>query len=301
MALATAVLLWTVPRFEAQSTQVLDDIPVRVDLTDPGWAQIGTPSPDRVSVTLSGPARDLIAIALDPPPVYVPMGEVLSEDTTVDLRTSWFRGSVRDGVVVEGLSPGSVSLSFEQKEDRVLPFSVPLTGELPEGTSLAGRPRVTPPAATVVGPPSRFEGVDSVPLLPVDLSLVVGPGPFTQGVDMEELPGLDPLTREASVDFPTDSTVVRQYPDQVLELPLLDSGPQLQARPISVSVVLTGAASLVDQVDPEAMQVTIPDSGASLAPGEENREVLVIVKGLPEWVEYSVTPARVLVLRPVGQ
>jgi hypothetical protein len=128
----------------------------------------------------------------------------------------------------------------------------------------------------------------------------MGPGPFVQAVDAAKLPGLDPLTLEASVDLPTDSTVVRQYPDQVLVLPLLDSDPQLQARPDSVTVVLSGAASLVDQVDPDALTVTIPATGAGLAPGEENREVVVVV-GLPEWVEYSVVPDRVLLLRPVGQ
>jgi hypothetical protein len=228
------------------------------------------------------------------------MGEVFSSDTTVMLRQSWFGESGRDGIVVEDLSPGAVSLRFEQKEERHIPFFVPLFGELPEGISLAGSPEVTPSAATVIGAASRFEGVDSLALLPTDLSLVAGPGPFTQAVDTTGLPGLDILTLEVSVDFPIDSTAVREFPDQLLLLPLLDSDPQLQARPATVAVVLSGASALVDKVDPDAFRVTIPAHSASLSPGTEER-VAVVVEGLPELVEYSVIPERVLLLRPVGQ
>ena len=45
LATSVAVLLWTVPRFETQSTQVLEDIPIVVDLTDPRWALVGPPTP----------------------------------------------------------------------------------------------------------------------------------------------------------------------------------------------------------------------------------------------------------------
>ena len=134
-AVGMAVLLWTVPRFEEQSSQILEDIPVRVDLTDPGWALVGDPSPAVVSVTLSGPARDLFALGLDRPPVLVPIGEVVSGDTTVVLGTSWFSFSGRDGVVVEGLSPRAVTLSFEEIQGHRVAFLAPLSGERRQRTN----------------------------------------------------------------------------------------------------------------------------------------------------------------------
>jgi hypothetical protein len=299
-AVAMAVLLWTVPRFDSQSSQVLEAIPVRVQLTDPNWVLIGNPSPAEVSVTLSGPARDLIALGVDRAPVLVPMDEVFSGDTTVLLRPSWFRGSGRDGVVVEDMTPAAVSLSFERIEERRIAFSASLSGDLPGGMSLAGPAKITPAAAAVFGAASQFEGVDSLRLMPLNLSLVEGPGPILLGVDTTGLQGLDILPLEASVEIPTEPTTAREFPDLPLLLPLLDSDPQLQTRPSSVTVVLLGARSLVEGVELGALRVTIPTGRASLAPGEEER-VVVVVEGVPELVEYRVTPDWVLLRRPAGQ
>ena len=299
-AVGMAVLLWTVPRFEGQSSQILEDIPVRVQLSDPNWSLVGDPAPAVVSVTLSGPARDLIALGVDRPPVLVPMDELFSGDTTVLLRPSWFRVSGRDGVVVEDLRPSAVTLSFERIEERRIAFAAPLFGELPPGISLAGPPQITPPEARVFGAASRFERVDSLRLMPMDLSLVEGSGPFLLGVDTTGLQGLDIVPLEASVAIPTEPTAVREFPDQILILPHLDSDPQLQALPVSVTVVLSGPRSLVEGVDPEALTVTIPPLRASMAPGQEER-VGVVVEGVPELVEYGVTPAWVRLRRPAGQ
>jgi YbbR domain-containing protein len=300
LALAVAVLLWTVPRFEAQTTEVLDDIPVLVDLIDPEWAHVADSSPATVSVTLSGPTRDLIAIGVNRPPVYVPMTDVLDSDTVVLLEHAWFRGANQEGVVVEDLRPGSVILRFERVVRQSIPLQLQLDGELPEGISLAGSPVITPSSAVVSGPASGFEGVDSIRLTPMDLSLVVGSGSFIQPVDTAGFPELEILTREASVEFLTDSTTIREFPDQRLVLPDLSSEPQLQAPPASFAVVLSGAPSLVEAVAPESLTVSIPDSEASLAPGEE-KAVLVVVEGVPEFVSYSVTPEWVLLRRPVGR
>ena len=298
-AVAMAVLLWTVPRFESQSSQVLEDIPVRVQLNDPNWALAGEPAPAVVSVTLSGSARDLFALGVDRPPVLVPVDELFSGDTTVYLRPSWFRTSGRDGVVVEDLRPAAVTLRFERIEERRIPFSAPLSGELPRGTSQNGRPVIYPQVARVFGAASRFEGMDSVRLMPLDLSLVGGPEAFLLGVDTTGLQGLDIVPMEASVAIPTEPTAAREFPDEVLVLPSLDSDPQLQARPASVTIVLVGPRSLVDGMDPEALRVTIPTGQASLAPGQEER-VSVVVEGVPEFVMYTVTPFWVRLRRPAG-
>jgi len=300
MALAMAILLWTVPRFESQDSRVLEDIPVQIQLNDLNWVQVGAPSPALVSVTLSGSARDLIAIGVARPPIQVPINEVFSEDTTVLLRPSWFRGSGGEGVVVEDLRPGAVTLNFERKEERHLPFSAPLRGELPEGISQAGPPVIDPSGATVLGAASRFEGMDSLRLMPVDLSRAGGIGSFLQSVDTTGLHGLDVLRLEAMVEIPTEITETRVFFELVLRLPRLDSDPQLQAFPTSVSVVLSGPSSLVGALNPEDLTVTIPTGRASLGPGEEERMV-VVVDGVPEWVGYTVNPDWVVLRRPAGQ
>jgi YbbR domain-containing protein len=300
LAVFMAVLLWTVPRFEAQNSQVLEDIPVRVQLTDPNWGLLGDPSPAAVSVTLSGPARDLIALGIERPPVLVPMTEVFSGDTTVLLRPSWFRFSGRESVVVEDLSPGAVTLSFERIEERLVPFAAPLFGTFSQGVSLAGAPEVDPPAARVFGAASRVGEIDSIRLVPLDLSRLEGLGPYLVGVDTTGLRGLDVLPMEASVSIPAEPTMAREFPDLPLLLPTLDSDPQLRARPATITVMLIGPQSLVEGVDPAALIVTVPTAQANLPPGQEER-VPVVVEGVPELVNYTATPDWVRLGRPAGQ
>ena len=299
LALAMAVLLWTVPRFESQDSRVLEDIPVQIQLNDLNWVQVGPPSPAFVSVTLSGSARDLIAMGVARPPIQVPINEVVAEDTTVQLLSSWFRGSGGDGVVVEDLRPGAVTLSFERKEERHLPFSAPLYGELPEGISQVGPPAIEPSGAIVLGAASRFEGVDSIRLVPLDLSRAGG-GPLMQSVDTTGLRGLDPLRLEASVEVPTEPTATREFPGLVLRLPRLDSDPQLQVFPTSVTVMIAGPTSLVEAVNSEDLAVTIPTGRTNLAPGGED-QLVVVVEGVPDWVGYTVDPEWVILRRPAGQ
>lgn len=298
-ALAMAVLLWTVPRFEGQSSQTLQNVPVTVDLSDLDWARVGEPSPPMVNVTVSGPARELIALGIDPPAVVIPMTDLSSGDTTVMLRPSWFRGYGRPGVVVEDLRPGAVHLTFEEVEQRPIPLAARLTGQLPQGLSRSGQVVITPRETAVFGPASRLQAMDSVRLVPFDLSRVSGEGSHVVPVDTAGLEGLRFLNLEATLEVPVETTMAREFTDRPLVLPPPDSGPPLQARPASVRVVLVGARSLVENLDPETIIVSIPANQATLAPGEEVR-VGVEVEGVPEFVDYRVTPDWVLLRRPAG-
>jgi len=298
-ALAMAVLLWTVPRFDAQDSRVLEDVPVRVQLNDPMWTLVDEASPPTVTVTLSGPARELLGIGMDRPPVLIPMDEVLAGDTTVFLRPSWFRGSSRDGVVVEDVSPDVVRLTFEALDQRSLPFSISLFGSLPQGLSLAGPPEITPEVTAVFGPASRIAGMDSIGLQPLDLSTVDSSGPITLPVDSSVLQGLNVLPYEASVVIPTEATATREFPDIPVSVPRLAADPQLQSRPASVTVVLFGARTLVEGIDPADLRVAIPANRAMLAPGEEDTVVLA-VEGIPPFVGFRVSPDWVTLRRPAG-
>jgi hypothetical protein len=241
-----------------------------------------------------------MALGVDRLPVLVPIDEVTSGDTTVRLRTSWFRGSGREGVVVEDLQPGAVSLRFERIEQRPFPLAVSVFGELPAGLSLAGPPELDPDVAVVFGTASRFEGLDSLPLFPIDLAQVRGDEPLVGTVDTTGLQDLSVLPLQTTVRVPVEPTTAREFTDLPLVLPPLDSDPQLQVRPTSVTVVLVGAGSLVDSVTAESLEATVPLSRASLAPGEEER-VVVVVEGVPDYVEARVTPGWVLLRRPVGR
>jgi YbbR domain-containing protein len=311
-ALAMAVLLWTVPRFDAQSRQVMDDVPVRVRLNDPQFALVGEPFPSTVQVTLSGPARALFALEVDRPSVVVPVDRVSSADTAVLLLLQWLRIPEGEGVVVEEFRPQQVRLAFEPLEVGALALSPRFTGSLPEGLSLAQSPTVSPELVRASGPASRLEAMDSLPLLALDLAGVEQSGAYRQAVDTAGLPGLVVSPREATVHLRVEETVERVIGEVPVILPLLPEDPQLQARPATVRLVLTGARSLVQGVDSLTLRATLPREGVPTpAPGEETRVELVLeglppslevrVQGLPPLVEARLDPPTVVLRRPAGR
>lgn len=300
-ALAMAVLLWTVPRFEAQSSRVLEDLPVRVQLNDPEWVLAGNPMPATVRATLSGPARELFALGVDRPPVVIPVDRVSSADTAVLLRFSWLRIPGRDGVVVDDLSPGAVRLSFERISTRPVSLAARLTGDLPEGLSLAAPPEVTPNVVQALGAAGRLETLDSLFLRPLDLSRIRASGTFIQTVDTAGLQGIVVSPVQAAVRIRVEETAEWEFPDVPLSLPVLDQDPQLQARPSSVRVTLLGARSLVESVDPSDLRATLsPGRGRALAPGEEESRAYVTLEGVPPLVLVEIQPPWVVLRRPAG-
>lgn len=296
-----AVLLWTVPELGEESRQVLEDVPVRVQLNDPQWALVQEPLPATVQVTLTGPTRDLVAVGMDRPSIVIPVDQVLSADTAILLRFPWVRMSVGEGVVVEELNPSVVNLSFEAIAAGAVPLVPRFQGELPEDLALAQAPEITPSLTRVSGPRSRVESLESLDLEPLDLSAVEGSASFTLAVDTVGLGGLTFLPQEAQVRLAVEEKVQRTLEMVTIQVPVLPEEPQLMARPSSVSVRLSGALSLVENLDPAAIQVGFSRAvAASLSPGEEAR-VSLTVEGVPELVEAQVEPGWALIRRPAGQ
>lgn len=299
-ALAMAVLLWTVPEFEAQSTQELPNVPVRVDLNDPEWALVGEPLPSSVTVTLAGPTRALMALNADRPSIVVPVDQVSTADTAILLLQGWLRTSVSDNITVEDLVPSSVRLSFEPMEVEVVTLRARIDGHLPEGLSLVRAPDVMPGFVRISGPASRVGGLTSVSLMPLDLSEVRSSGTFSLPVDTANLSGMALAPQRASVEIHVEETLTRSFEGVPVRLPHLTSDPQLQARPSTVTVTLTGATSLVEGFDPALLQITVSGTAATaLVPGEEVRATLS-VEGAPDVVEATIDPEWVLLRRPTG-
>lgn len=299
-ALAMAVILWTLPKFEAQSSQTLT-VPVQVQLNDPQWALLREPLPSTVQVTLSGPTRALMGLRSDRPTVVVPVDQVSSADTAILLLQAWVRTSVREDVTVEDLAPSSVRLSFQPMEVDVATLRPRLEGSLPPGLSLAGPPEVTPGFVRVSGPASRVTPLTDLFLRPLDLSQVRSSGSFVLPVDTSGLSGMAFAPQRASVAIAVEPTLSRTFEGVPVRLPTVDSDPQLQARPSEVTVVLTGAQSLVEGMEAAQLRVTVLGTVASaLMPGEEVRANLS-VDGVPDVVRATMDPAWVLLRRPTGQ
>ncbi len=297
-AFGVALLLWVAVRAEAPSRQELRDIPVRVDLGDPQWAVNGLPSPSTVTVRLGGPSRELLGMALDRPTVVIPMDQVTSSDTLVQLSTSWVRIQDRPGVIVEDIQPSSVRLDLEPVERVTLPVASRLEGELPEGFAMAGPPATFPEGVRVSGPRSRVTELDSVPLVPIDLSAVSESGRVNVAVDTTVLAGLLVQPRSVELDIPLEDRIERVMSGIPIVLPPgLTEVAQLELRPPTASVIVTGARSSVDRADPTLFRLVVRIEPEDVPDPGSEAEFSVALEGLPPMVRGEPQQSVVTVRR----
>jgi YbbR domain-containing protein len=199
-AVGLAVLLWMGVRAGAPERATFPGITVEVDLRDPDWQLAGPPEPATVSITILGPAGELMALAGDPPRIVLPVERVSDtlESQVVPLQWIQLPAGIREARVL-GLRPDTIRLRYQRLASRSLPPRVRTEGMLPPGYRLE-RPVSTSPALLVVrGPLGRLNAVDSVPLLPVDISGLRSTTNVPTAVDTSALSGMSVLPREVNV------------------------------------------------------------------------------------------------------
>lgn len=302
-ALGLALLLWVSVRVEAPNRQDLSGVPVRVDLTDPGWALTDPPTPATVQVRFGGPSRELLRMAVDRPALVIPLDQVASGDTTIVLRNQWVRVQDRAGVVVEDIQPPTVRLVMEPIERVGLPPAVRLDGELPSGLALSGPPFAAPAEIRVSGPRDRVLALDSVPLLPVNLATIQGSGAVQVEVAEAGLAGIQFQPRSVEVDFQVEDRVERVVSG--IPVILVDQGGSEDALPEGMTVLpntalvrLSGARSLVERLDPTGLRLVVDANGRSWPePGEEDWFPLRL-DGVPDLIRATPEPGEAGVRRP---
>lgn len=184
LALGLAFLLWTVVRADAPERIPIRNVPIRVDNEDPAWVLAAPPDPAFVTVTFTGPLRDLIRIAAERPEVVVPVDDVGDSIEVVLLRPSWVRSAGGfEGTRVGDVRPESVRLTFQRIDTDLVPIAIRVTGALPPGFELDGSPFVDPPAVRASGAEGRLAETDSLRLPPIDLGGRVGTDTVLVGID----------------------------------------------------------------------------------------------------------------------
>jgi YbbR domain-containing protein len=299
-AIGIALLLWVAIRVDAPNRHDLANVPVRVDLQDPQWALLEDPMPSSVMVRMSGPSGELIRIVGERPSVVIPLDDIASSDTTVMLRTQWLRVQDRAGVVVEGIQPATVRLLLEPVERLSLPAAPRLEGELPRGLALLAAPTADPPEFRVIGPRSHLVDLDSVPLLPLDLSRVSESGAVSVGVDTARVSGIhvQPLTGRVMIQVEERIERVVSGIPVTFPLELGEVSGYLEIRPATVSVILRGARSVVEGTDLRSLRPVVQAEMEDLpGPGEEGSFSLRLA-GLPELLEGTLQQSEVVIRRP---
>lgn len=293
-ALGLSVFLWALVQTEPRNAETFSPVPVLVEVTDTAWALAGMPEPAQVELRLSGPAREMVRLARSGTSVRVPVPDVGSPDTVVNLRRDWVALEEGSRLIVESVSPSSVRLAFDSAVTRAVPVAARTSGVLPEGLALASPVGVNPPMARLRGPASRLEGVDSVLLGVLDLSTVTASGVVDLAVDTAGLSGIRVSPGSATVGVRVEERVERTLTGIVVIAQAGVAPWDITVTPAEVDVVLRGARTLVNAVDPMDLRAYVVLEG--LSAGEERR-VAVGVEGVPALVEWEVAPEIVTVRR----
>ncbi len=169
-ALVLAVMLWLAVTANQPERATFRNVPVEVDLRDPDW-RLQRTEPEQVAITLQGPRGELMDLSADPPRIVLPVERVNDSIQTQVVPLQWIQlpSGVRETRVLR-MRPDTILLHYQRLETRTVPVQVHIRGDLPEGYSLSLPLNTNPSSISVRGPTAVLARIDSVPLLPVDLS-----------------------------------------------------------------------------------------------------------------------------------
>jgi hypothetical protein len=253
-AFVLSVFLWGVVTVLPRNREIMPSVPVRVDLSDPAWALAEPPTPATVTVHLGGLAdvRDAF--------IRIPIDQVVGSDTIVRLRPDWVMLGGQSGVVVQSITPPSVALRFEPTHTKAVPLTLRTENDFPAGLALVQPLAHSPQVTTVRGPARVVETLDSVSLVPLDLSEVSESGAYRVSVDTTGLAGLSfqPTGAQIAVNLqPSAERILVDVPVVVEAPPGVDSATLLP-EPATVQVTLSGAITLVDQTSASNVTAVVP-------------------------------------------
>jgi YbbR domain-containing protein len=198
VALGMAILLWMGVRASEPEQAAFPGIPVEVDVRDPDW-ELTRFEPRTVRLIVLGPTGELMTLASDPPRIILPVEHVSDtlQSQVVPLQWVQLPNGIRDVRVVE-LQPDTIRLHYERLASHTIPVQVRTTGTPAEGFTLA-TVNTNPAVMLARGRAARLAEIDSIPLLPVDISGLRSTTNVPTAVDTAAIPGVTVTPNEVNV------------------------------------------------------------------------------------------------------
>lgn len=292
-----AIFLWAVEKAEPVQQEVLSAVPVQVQVADLDWTLAGEPDPAEVQVRFAGPEREVQRLTRESAFVRIALETVENPDTVIQLRRDWVSVVGTPNLRVLELVPGSIHLTFERTAQETVPLSVRARGRLPRGIALAAPVGVSPAVVRVRGPARLVNELDSIPLLPLDLSEVSASGLVEVMVDTAGLSELTLTPTRAQLAFRVEVAAERLLPGVSVEI----EGPAaavLGVEPPTLPVTVRGARGRLDAAALDSVRVLVPAEFVQDVEPGESRRVPVRVVGLPSLLNAEVAVDSVTVRRP---
>ena len=300
-ALALAIFLWGLVQTEPRNSETFSSIPILVEVADTAWTLAGPPTPALAELRLGGPAREIFRLARAGTTLRVPLESVGSSDTLISLRREWVGLGEGTGLTVVSVSPANIRVSLEPAITVTLPLAMRVRGEVPSHLALASPLALSPASVRIRGPASRLVGLDSIPLVSFDLQSVEQSGIFNVQIDTAGFVGSIVVPALPTLAIRVEDLVVRTLPGLLVRWDAEGLGTEVVINPTSIAVQLTGARTLVTALDPDLVRIWVqPDQLQGMTEGEE-RQVRVLLEGVPDLVTAVTEPDLVTVRRAADQ
>lgn len=294
-SLVLALILWITITGQGTADRILRDIPYQIRsipedmvLTDKG---IGM-----VSLRLRGPKSMIPTLKPEDCSVVLRLPEGTVEgETELEISHSNVMIPYSNQMSILQITPSVVRLTLDRiitKSVRIQPM---LRGSTNPDFQL-GQWRVTPPEAVLKGPRSILESVDTVFTEPIDISDQTLS--FNERVSLRPGSPLVTVERPAKVSARIEileRMTERSFPEfEITVVPdVRDSG--LMVSPLVVTLTISGPASALNRLKPTDIQLVADCSG--LSPGEHSVKP-VLVSNLEKIVSVVLDPETVQVTIP---
>jgi hypothetical protein len=253
-SLALAVFLW-VSVAERREVELTVDLPLRYTNMPPDMT-FAAPVPKEAAARIIGKGKflrwklDDVYFAIDLSPAGAGMVTHVVSPSEVVIPPE------KEIEVLEVLEPRAIRVELDRIVTREVPIAVQLRGELPEDKVIMGKARSEPEVVVVDGPEKLVGPLDSVRTEPVDLGQLAKKERVEARVDMRSLPYV-------SVDIERVDVGARLEDRKELGIPAVPiharvrTGEKLKFTPDSLDVVISGAESHVDSLDPQELELAL--------------------------------------------
>jgi hypothetical protein len=162
----------------------------------------------------------------------------------------------KDYEVLEVLTPKAIRVELDKLVTRKLPPGLVLKGELPGDKIMLGVPITEPAEIVVAGAERIVDTLMAVPTEEVDVGQLAKRGHVTARVDLSGLPFVTSDVTEVVVTARIDPRKELGIPSVPIE-PVSTKPVKAIFTPDSLDIVISGAASQVDSLDPQDLKLHV--------------------------------------------
>ncbi len=208
---------------------------------------------DRVRITVQGRWSDIEGFD----PTSIRPIQLLPRETT-DLQLLPISDDMIDlpaGLRSSTIQPDVLRVTLQPEKRKLITIQPRIVGEPPPGFEL-GEAQVKPQSIEFRGPASSIDTLQTVGTEPIDVTSV------TQTIERE----VTLITEDALVTYDLNTPIRVRVPIKTLEVPrviqgipvvALNAAPDTELRPTTISATVHGPKSVVDNLNPDQLQVTI--------------------------------------------